>query len=102
VEKRIPTGQPSPASIAMTINGQALTAGAAVTGTRDASGAFTSAFIVDNAGPQLDAIAPGTDVPFTFTPGTSASNPFGVGYIIVTITAIEELGGLTDVVRLTA
>jgi hypothetical protein len=102
VEKRIPTGQPSPASITMTINGQALTAGAAVTGTRDASGAFTGSFVVNDISAALDLIAPGTDVPLVFSAGTSASNPFGVGFLQVTVTAVEELGGLTDVVRLTA
>ena len=37
VEKRIPTGQPSPASITLYINGMALPSGAQTTGTRDSS-----------------------------------------------------------------
>jgi hypothetical protein len=99
VEKRIPTGQPSPASIAMAINGQNLSSGAASTGTRNPDGSFSSSFIVTDIGPYLDAFAAGTDVPLTFSAGTSASNPFGVGFLQVTVTAVEELGGLTSTVR---
>jgi hypothetical protein len=94
VDQRIPTGQPSPASITLTINGQGLSSGAKTTGSRDAGGAFTSSFIVDDIGPTLDAFAPGTEVPLQFTAGTNAGNPYGVGWIQVTITAVEELGGL--------
>jgi hypothetical protein len=100
VEKRIPTGQPSPASITMSIDGQALSSGVLATGTRDTSGAFTSAFIVDNIGPQLDTFPPNTDVPLRFDAGTNAvNNPFGVGYLQITITAVEELGGITSTTR---
>jgi hypothetical protein len=99
VEKRIPTGQPSPASITMTINGQGLSSGKQATGTRNGAGAFTSSFVVTDIGPELDAFAPGTDVPIQFFAGAGAGNPNGVGYIVITITSSEELGGLTSTVR---
>jgi hypothetical protein len=99
VEKRIPTGQPAPAAITLSINGQNLSSGAASTGTRNPNGSFGSSFVVENIGPYLDAFAAGTDVPLAFSAETSASNPFGVGYIVVTVTAVEELGGLSSTVR---
>lgn len=96
LEKKIPTGQPSPASITMRINGTPLSSGAQATGTRDTTGAFTSSFIVSDIGPYLDNITPGTDVPITFTAGVSADNLAGVGWLQLTFTAVEELGGLVS------
>lgn len=99
VEKRIPTGQPSPASITMSIDGIALSSGISATGTRDTSGAFTSSFVVNDIGALLDAHASGSTVPLQFDAGTSESNPFGVGYLRIMITGVEELGGLTSTFR---
>lgn len=102
VEKHIPGGHPgeptppSPASITLSINGVALSSGKLATGTRDTSGAFTTSFTVNDIGPELNAFPPGTDVPIQFDAGTSASNPFGVGYLRIMITGTEELGGLTS------
>lgn len=94
VEKRIPTGQPSPHAITMSINGIALSSGAKTSGTRNADGSFASSFIVDDIGVTLDAFPPGTDVPLRFDAGTDpTSNPFGVGWLQITLTATEELGG---------
>jgi hypothetical protein len=102
VEKRIPTGTPSPASIAFSINGVFLSSGAAVTGARDSSGAFTGSFVVDDIGPTLDQYPPLSVVPLRFDAGTSAGNPFGVGYLRVMIVGVEESGGLANTVRLTS
>jgi hypothetical protein len=95
IEQRIPQGQQSPASITLSINGMALPSGAQTSGTRDSTNAFTSSFVADIA-PYLEGIAPGTDVPLVFSAGTSGSNLSGVGYLVVTITSVEELGGLTS------
>jgi hypothetical protein len=96
IQKQIPTGQPAPASITLRINGVPLSSGAKTTGTRDSTGAFTSSWTCDDIGPYLDAIPAGTDVPITFTAGTSPTNLAGVGYLQITFTAVEELGGLVS------
>ena len=94
--KQIPTGQPAPASITLRINGVPLSSGAKTTGTRDSTGAFTSSWTCDDIGPYLDAIPAGTDVPITFTAGTSPTNLAGVGWLQLTFTCVEELGGLVS------
>jgi hypothetical protein len=104
LEKHIPgnhTGEPtppSPVSIAMTINGVGLSIGAATTGSRDSSGAFTSSFVCNDIGPYLDLYPPGSLVTIQFNAGTSGGNPFGVGYLRLMFTGVEELGGNVNTV----
>jgi hypothetical protein len=102
VEKRIPTGQPAPASITLTINGVSLSSGASVQGTRDPllGNAFTSAFVANDISVEMEAAGrPGSVVPLRFDAGTSAGNPFGVGFLQISVTAVEELGGLASTFR---
>jgi hypothetical protein len=68
----------------------------------DTGGAFTSAFVAHDIAAQMEAAgSPGAVVPLVFGAGTSGGNPNGVGWLQISITAVEELGGLASTVRIT-
>lgn len=96
LDQRIPDGPTFP-SISIDIDGLLLSSG--IKATSGASNPFTSgAFIADvNVGGSVEK--PGQVLTLTFTPGTSASNPYGVGYLVVYGTWYGEFGGFASVVR---
>jgi hypothetical protein len=99
LDQHIPQNQPSPSLIHFAINGQYLSSGVVTTGTRGSGGEFTTSFVIEDIGPQLEQFKAGETVQLKFEAGAGPGNNFGVGYLRIMITGVMELGGLTSIIQ---